>query len=156
MSIKPRCQPSLRYKNLILAGARFHNLEASYQESLSRIVPYECQGPQAERAKRLFRVFNLPLEWIFTRIIGVNKGKQGRDEQVQPPFWMAQLFDWAYRVSNWGHDWVLVPGLGVSGQCLEEGQMTAMREKIERLLEEEKEGRTRIKVGEEMMGKTEE
>ncbi|KAK3811392.1 MAG: hypothetical protein JOS17DRAFT_496802 [Linnemannia elongata] len=80
-SIKPYCQPSLRYKTLLTTGARHHNLHPNYQESLARIVPYTCQSPSALHAKRTFRVFNLPLEWIFGRIVGLNKGKEGREDQ---------------------------------------------------------------------------
>jgi hypothetical protein len=129
-SIKPNCQPSLRYKNIIMTGARHHNLDPAYQEALARIVPYTCQGPMAERAKKLFSVFNLPLEWTFSRILRVNRGK-GREEQVQPPFWMAWLFDKTYRFASWAHDWVLVPTVGVSGRCLEEREMRRVREGIE-------------------------
>jgi hypothetical protein len=84
----------------------------------------------AERAKKLFRVFNLPLEWTFSRILRVNRGK-GREERVQPPYWMAWLFDKSYRFASWAHDWVLAPVVEVSGWCLAEGEMRRAREGLE-------------------------
>ncbi|KAF9144908.1 hypothetical protein BG015_012063 [Linnemannia schmuckeri] len=145
-SIKPNCQPSLRYKNLLTTGARYHNLPPAYQDSLARVVPYTCQGPAAIRAKRLFRVFNLPLEWTFAAIVGLNRGKEGREEQKQPPYWMAWLFDKTYRFASWAHDWVLLPVVGVSGRCLEDGEMRRLREGIEKELVEEEEKRRQANV----------
>lgn len=77
----------------------------------------------------------------------MNKGKEGREDQRQPPFWMAWLFDKAYRFSGWAHDWVFVPVVGVSGRCLEEGEMRVMREEIEKALSEEKERKKRQMEG---------
>ncbi|KAK5797224.1 hypothetical protein F5H01DRAFT_358879 [Linnemannia elongata] len=138
-SIKPHCQPSQRYKTLLTNGARHNNLHPHYQESLARIVPYTCQTPSALRSKRMFRVFNLPLEWIFGKIIRLNQGREGKEDQIRPPFWMAWVFDKACRFSGWTHDWVFVPVVGVSGRCLDEGEMEVMRKQIEKALDEEKE-----------------
>lgn len=87
----------------------------------------------------MFRVFNLPLEWIFGKIIRLNQGREGKEDQIRPPFWMAWVFDKACRFSGWTHDWVFVPVVGVSGRCLDEGEMEVMRKQIEKALDEEKE-----------------
>ncbi|KAK3836869.1 MAG: hypothetical protein J3R72DRAFT_493525 [Linnemannia gamsii] len=130
-SLQPNGQPSLRYKSLITSGARYHNLDPLYQAQLARIIPYSCTTPRAQQAKRIFKVFNLPLEWTFAMIIGLNRGKVGKEEQVQPKYWMAWLFDKTFRFSRWMHDWVLVPGLRVSGRCLEERELVVERRRIE-------------------------
>ncbi|KAF9122749.1 hypothetical protein BGW39_009531 [Mortierella sp. 14UC] len=136
-SLHPNGQPSLRYKNLLTAGAQYHNLDPAYQASLARIVPYSCTSPKAQQARKVFRVFNLPLEWTFKMIIRLNiareSKKDGEEEegQRQPPYWMAWLFDKTFRFSRLMHDWVLVPVVGCSGRCLEEGEIVVERRRIE-------------------------
>ncbi|KAF9920119.1 hypothetical protein FBU30_010099 [Linnemannia zychae] len=110
-SLKSCCQPSMRYKSLITTGAQFHDLDAKYQHSLAR----------------------------------VNWGKDNRDaegrkivvEYRQPPYWMAWMFDKAYRFASWAHDWILMPVVGVSGRCLGDKEMQAMRLRVAMALQEQ-------------------
>ncbi|KAF9112659.1 hypothetical protein BGX27_003004 [Mortierella sp. AM989] len=105
-AIRTRCQPSLRYKNILVAGAAHHGLDPIYQDYLMKIIPYACTGLRSKVAKSVFFIFNIPIVIAFALLIRVNKGRPA-DQHVQPPFWMVWYFDKASRFSNTAHDFIV-------------------------------------------------
>lgn len=136
LSITTRCQPSTRYKNLLTAGAAYHNLDPDYQRYLATIVPYECSGLRSRFGQSLFTVFNLPMLIAFALLLRRNKDLPAH-LHTQPPFWMAWYFDKASRFANAAHDYIVAPLLG-SGRCSTDTQAALMCKKIEQELAEEK------------------
>ncbi|KAF9953291.1 hypothetical protein BGZ65_004773 [Modicella reniformis] len=110
-ALTTRSQPSLRYKNVLTAGAAHHNLDPAYQDYLATIIPYRCKGLRSRLASLLFMIFNVPQLIAFAFILRRNRGKPA-PECTQPPFWMAWYYDKASRFSNSAHDYIVAPILG--------------------------------------------
>ncbi|KAG0361548.1 hypothetical protein BG005_007967 [Podila minutissima] len=136
LSIKTRCQPSARYKNLLTAGAAYHNLDPAYRRYLATIVPYQCSGLRSRFGQSLFMVFNLPMLIAFALLLRRNKGLPAH-LHTQPPFWMAWYFDKASRFSNAAHDYIVAPLLG-SGRCSTDARAALTCKMIEQELAEKK------------------
>ncbi|KAF9429029.1 hypothetical protein BGZ76_001950 [Entomortierella beljakovae] len=128
-TIKSRCQPSLRYKDILVAGAAHHGLDQVYQDYLARIIPYQCSGTRSKLAKLVFMIFNFPMIIAWRLVLRVNRGRPA-DKHIPPPFWLAWYFDKASRFSNKTHDLFIAPIFG-SGRCCTREQLAIVRKSIE-------------------------
>ncbi|KAF9360963.1 hypothetical protein BGX34_007397 [Mortierella sp. NVP85] len=138
LSIKPFCQPSARYKNLLTSGAAHHHLEPSYQRYLAQIIPYECVGFRRRTARILFSILNVPIVFPFALFVILRSRMQSKSSRLRrPPFWAAWFFDKGARLSNTFHDYFMAPLLG-SGQFASEKHNAWLREKIRKELEDGK------------------
>ncbi|KAG0293576.1 hypothetical protein BGZ96_002621 [Linnemannia gamsii] len=129
VSVKTHCQPSARYKNLLTSGAAHHHLDASYQNYLANIVPYECTGVRSKVARVLFTLINAPMILMFAAIVLRNKGKPV-EQHTRPPYWAAWAFDKFGRLSAAIHDYMVAPVFG-SGRCSSPQQQALMRMRIQ-------------------------
>ncbi|KAF9919398.1 hypothetical protein BX616_000009 [Lobosporangium transversale] len=133
LSVKSHCQPSARYKALLVSGAAYHNLDPAYQQYLSTIVPYECTGARSKIARVLFVFINFPTLLLFAFRFWTNKGKSA-DQLQRPPYWQAWFFDKAARFSSTAHDYVIAPILG-SGRSSSLVQQAVIRERIQKSMQ---------------------
>ncbi|KAF9904134.1 hypothetical protein EC991_003011 [Linnemannia zychae] len=131
-SVKTHCQPSARYKNLLTSGAAHHHLDASYQQYLANIVPYECTGARSKIARVLFTAISSPMILLFAVIVLRNRGKPV-EQHTRPPYWAAWIFDKVGRLSAAIHDVLIAPVFG-SGRCSTPQQQVITRKRIEELL----------------------
>ncbi|KAF9097191.1 hypothetical protein BGX29_008189 [Mortierella sp. GBA35] len=129
VSVKTHCQPSARYKNLLTSGAAYHHLDASYQQYLACIVPYECTGAKSKFARVLFTLSSSPMILMFMLIVLRNKGKPV-EQHSRPPYWAAWCFDKVNRFSALMHDYLVAPVFG-SGRCSSPEQLVIARKRIE-------------------------
>ncbi|KAG0341349.1 hypothetical protein BG004_006056 [Podila humilis] len=138
-SVKAKCQPTLRYKNLLTAGARFHNLDPAYQRYLAHVVPYECDGVRSKTGRVIFTAFNLPMVLLFAAIVFRDRGTPV-EKRTRPPFWTAWIFDKAARFSTMIHDYLVMPIFG-SGRCSTPGHQAVVRKRIEDELKKVEDGK---------------
>ncbi|KAI1295220.1 hypothetical protein EDD11_007948 [Mortierella claussenii] len=136
LSVKTHCQPTVRYKNLLINGAAHHNLHPTYQRYLANIVPYECIGVRSKVARIIFGVLNSPVMLMFAFMFWRNKGKSA-DQLQRPPYWMAWSFDKGTRISSLTHDYIIAPIFG-SGRCSSVAHQAVVRKRIQDALKEGK------------------
>ncbi|KAF9922680.1 hypothetical protein FBU30_007212 [Linnemannia zychae] len=138
ISVKAFSQPTARYKNLLTSGAAYHKLDASYQNYLANIVPYECIGVRAKVARVLFTLVNSPMIVLFAIIVLRNRGKPA-EEHTRPPYWAAWVIDKGSRFSAAVHDYLMAPIFG-SGRSSTPAQQAIARRRIQESLQSAKSG----------------
>ncbi|KAF9579229.1 hypothetical protein BGW38_004596 [Lunasporangiospora selenospora] len=124
-SIRSHCQPSARYKSLLVTGAAYHNIDPAYQRYLSQVVPYECTGLKAKMGRVVFSIANLPM-LIFFFGMG-NRGKRPED-LTKPPYWAAWTQDKMARFSATLYDNVIGPIFGSGRSSTRAQQRLAWRQ----------------------------
>ncbi|KAF9355856.1 hypothetical protein BGX26_006043 [Mortierella sp. AD094] len=136
LSVRSQCQPSLRYKNLLTAGAAHHNIDLAYQQYLAKIVPYECVGLAPKTGRALYVAVNTPMLFFFILMVARNMGRSA-DQQIAPPFWAAWCADKTSRISGMIHDYLVAPIFG-SGRHSSPAHRLLVRQRIEQELQRDK------------------
>ncbi|ODH48274.1 hypothetical protein GX48_05582 [Paracoccidioides brasiliensis] len=108
-------QPSPRYKNLLVTGAREHNLPIEYRAYLSSITAYRITTTRQRIGKYVTMMMWGPPLLLSFMITTVVEDKRGR-----MPWWASVLQRWLFAAMWWWYDFLARPVFG-------EGRRTALK-----------------------------
>ncbi|KAK2732006.1 hypothetical protein FQN57_002957 [Myotisia sp. PD_48] len=100
-------QPSRRYRNLLITGAKEHNLPTEYQDYLESIEPYRVTTTRQLIGKIAMLFLWIPFLLIFLRL-----GSKFADEYGKSPPWIAAGQKRIFTVAWWSYDHILKPFFG--------------------------------------------
>lgn len=100
-------QPSWRYLNLLLTGAREHGLPSEYINSLQSVATYEASTVGQRVGKSVFAFF-----WFVPVFVSVLLERRTVDENGNIPAWVNCLVSWCFSAMWWMHNHCFKPVFG--------------------------------------------